>query len=146
MNSPPIFLYLVKLSLNSQREIMSFQTNKSWRNWSSVDRPCEKRQKELLIFKNLFIFNWRISALQYCVVSAVPPHESAWDVCTSPSWASLVAQVVKDPLAMQETQAQSLGQEDPLEKGLATHSSVLAWRMPWTEKSGRQSKGSDTTE
>ena len=44
--------------------------------------------------------------------------------------ASLVAQVVKNPPAMQETQVQSLGQEDPLEKGKATHSSILAWRIP----------------
>ena len=37
---------------------------------------------------------------------------------------------------MQESQVQSLGQEDPLEKGMATHSSILAWRVPWTEESG----------
>ena len=37
---------------------------------------------------------------------------------------------------MQESQVQSLGQEDPLEKGMATHSSILAWRIPWTEESG----------
>ena len=41
--------------------------------------------------------------------------------------------VVKNPPAMEETQAQSLGQEDPLEKGMATYSSLLAWRIPWTE-------------
>ena len=39
--------------------------------------------------------------------------------------------------AMQETWVQSLGQEDPLEKGMETHSSILAWRIPWTEASGR---------
>ena len=56
---------------------------------------------------------------------------------------SLVAQIVKNLPAMQETQIQSLGWEDPLEKELATHSSVLAWRSPWTEEFGRlQSKGS----
>ena len=44
--------------------------------------------------------------------------------------ASLVAQIVKNPSAMQETQVQSLGREDPLEKGMATHSSILAWRIP----------------
>ena len=44
---------------------------------------------------------------------------------------------VKNPPAMEETQVQSLGQEDPLEKGMATHSSILAWRIPWTEKPGR---------
>ena len=49
---------------------------------------------------------------------------------------SLVAQMVKDPLAMQETQVRSLCQEDPLEKGLATHSSILAWGIPWTEEPG----------
>ena len=56
---------------------------------------------------------------------------------------SLVAQMVKNPPAMQETQVQSLGQEDPLEKGMATHSSILALRTPWTEKPGElQSMGS----
>ena len=48
------------------------------------------------------------------------------------SWASLVAQLVKNPPAMQETQLRSLGWEDPLEKGKATHSSILAWRIPRT--------------
>ena len=46
------------------------------------------------------------------------------------SWALLVAQTVKNLLAIQETQVQSLGREDPLEKGMATHSSILAWRIP----------------
>ena len=50
--------------------------------------------------------------------------------------ASLVAQMVKNLPAMQETQVQPLGQEDPLEKGMAMHSSILAWRIPWTEESG----------
>ena len=49
------------------------------------------------------------------------------------SWASLVAELVKNPPAMQDTWVQSLGWEDPLEKGKATHSSILAWRIPWTE-------------
>ena len=48
------------------------------------------------------------------------------------SWTSLVAQLVKNPPAMQETWLQSLGWEDPLEKGKATHSSALAWRISWT--------------
>ena len=52
-------------------------------------------------------------------------------------------QMAKNPLAMQETWVQSLGWEDPLEKGMATHSSILAWRIPWTEELGRlQSTGS----
>ena len=52
------------------------------------------------------------------------------------SWASLVAQTVKDLPAMQETWVRSLGWEDPLEKGMATHSSILAWRIPWTKEPG----------
>ena len=50
--------------------------------------------------------------------------------------ASLVAQQVKNPPAVQETQVQSLCWEDPLEDGMATHSSILAWRIPWTEEPG----------
>ena len=52
------------------------------------------------------------------------------------SWASLVAQLVKNPPAMWETWIRSLGWEDPLEKGKATHSSILAWKIPWTEETG----------
>ena len=51
------------------------------------------------------------------------------------SWTSLVAQMVKNPPAMQETWVRSLGWEDLLEKGKATHSSILAWRIPWTTQS-----------
>ena len=47
------------------------------------------------------------------------------------SWASLVAKLVKNPPAVWETWVRSLGLEDPLEKGEATHSSILAWRIPW---------------
>ena len=49
------------------------------------------------------------------------------------SWASLVAQTVKNSPAMRETWVHSLNWEDPLEEGMATHSSILAWRIPWTE-------------
>ena len=48
----------------------------------------------------------------------------------------LVAHTVKKLPAKQETSVQSLGQEDPLEKGMATHSSILAWEIPWTEEPG----------
>ena len=50
--------------------------------------------------------------------------------------ASMIAQTVKNWPAMQETWVPSLGQEDPLEKGMAAHSSILAWRIPWTEELG----------
>ena len=60
-----------------------------------------------------------------------------------PLWASLLAQTVENLPAMQDIQVQSLGQEEPLEKGMATHPSILAWRIPWTEKPSRlQSMGS----
>ena len=58
------------------------------------------------------------------------------------SWASLVAQMVKNPPTMQETWVQSLGWGDPLEERMATHSNILAWRIPWTEEPDRlQSMG-----
>ena len=52
------------------------------------------------------------------------------------SWASLVAQTVKSPLALWETLVRSLGWEDPLEEAMAPHSSIRAWRIPWTEEPG----------
>ena len=62
------------------------------------------------------------------------------------SWASLVAHMIKNPLAIWETMVQYLGSNDSLEKGTATHSSVLAWRTPWVEEAGRlQTMGSQTT-
>ena len=68
---------------------------------------------------------------------------SSWIRCASNSiWllssdqASLVAQTVKCLPTMQETQVRSLGQEDPLEKEMATHSSILAWKIPWMEEPG----------
>ena len=59
---------------------------------------------------------------------------------TVPTWASLMAQLVKNPPAVQETPVQFLGWADPMEKGLDTHSSILAWKIP------RGHKESDTTE
>ena len=63
------------------------------------------------------------------------------------SWSSLVAQTLKNPPVMWETWVQSLGWEDPLEKEMATHSSILARRIPWTEESdGLPSVGSKRVE
>ena len=67
-------------------------------------------------------------------------NERVWDILV---WASLVAQRVKHLPVMRKTQVRSLDQGDPLEKEMATHSSVLAWRIPWTEEpGGLQSMGS----
>ena len=66
---------------------------------------------------------------------------------TDQGLASLVAQRLKRLPAMQETWVQSLGQEDPLEKEMATHSSILAWKIPWTEEpGGLQSMGSQESD
>ena len=68
-------------------------------------------------------------------------------ICSSHQWAFLVAQRVKNLLAMHKTRVWSGGQEDPLEKGMATHSSILAWRIPWTEEpGGLQTMGSQESD
>ena len=66
-------------------------------------------------------------------------HCNKYELIQSPhalTRASLVAQTLKNPPAMWETWVRSLGQEDPLEEGMATHSSILVWRIPWTEEPG----------
>ena len=57
--------------------------------------------------------------------------------CFSQLWASLVAQTVKNRLPMQGMRVPSLGRDDPLEEGMATHSSILAWETQWTQEPGR---------
>ena len=79
------------------------------------------------------------------VISAIHQHKSVIFIYISPpsKGASLVAQMVKCLPAVQETRVQSLGREDPLEQEMATHSSTLAWKIPWTEEASRlQSMGS----
>ena len=80
----------------------------------------------------LFIFKYRIQIgwLLLCV------SESSKMLKAFVLWTSLVAQLVKNLPVMQETQVLSLGLEDPLEKEMATHCSILAWRIPWTEEPG----------
>ena len=77
----------------------------------------------------------------FCVLYYVPSvHISVYMpikyILITVSWSSLVAQIIKTLPSMQETQVQSLGQRDPLENGMATHSSTFAWRISWTEKPG----------
>ena len=79
-------------------------------------------------------------------LSRVHPLQVVVHLCTLVyciEWVSLVAQMVRNLPPMQGTQVQSLGQKDPLEKGIGTHSSIFAWRIPWNENAGRlQSTGS----
>ena len=67
---------------------------------------------------------------------AVATINSVYFISPMAQMASLVAQMVKNPPAMQETWIWTLGWEDPLEKEMATHSSIPAWRIPWTEEPG----------
>ena len=76
-------------------------------------------------------FLWKHQPLELCQGK----NSSVW--CLPSSRASPVAQMVKNLPALQETQFQSLGRADHLEKDMATHSSILAWRIPWTEEPGR---------
>ena len=62
---------------------------------------------------------------------------SEYTHCNTLAWVSLLARIVKNLPAMQETWVWSMGWEVPLEKGMATHYSILAWRIPWTEEPGR---------
>ena len=67
-------------------------------------------------------------------IQYVPVNPQAPDLTSPSPLTSLMAQMVKYVPVMQETWVQSLDRENPLEKGTATHSSILAWRIPWTEK------------
>ena len=78
------------------------------------------------------------------ILDGIPPYIGRLSKPDCPSWASLIAQLVKNPPAMQETWVQSLVWEDPLEMGIAAHSSILAWGIPWTVYSmGSQRGGHD---
>ena len=86
---------------------------------------------------------WALGAQAACSMACEIFPDQASNSCPLHWWASLVAQRVKNLPAMQETQVQSLGWHDCLGKEMATHSSILAWRIPWTEESGGlQSRGS----
>ena len=77
------------------------------------------------------------------IISIITLSYRLFSLSSKSFWASLVAHTVKDLPAMQETWVRSLGWEDPLEKGMAPHSSILVWRIPWTEEpAGLQSLGS----
>ena len=113
-----------------------------WPTYIPVGFPeCERRGGDLanslgvlsLCWSHPSYSHWPRCALgSMCVAREWHPYE----VTCAPMGAFLVAQMVKNLPAMQETQVWSLGQEDPLEKGLAIHSSILAWRFPWAEEPG----------
>ena len=96
----------------------------------------------LLFFFFLVLCPTNFSCLSsYELWSLFPQFSKTPIICVVPK-SFLVAQMVKNLPAMQESRVHSLGQEDPLEKGMATHSSILAWRIPWSEEPcGLQSMG-----
>ena len=86
------------------------------------DTSCKHQQKNLLETKR--------NITNEKGINSPGRYNDSKYVCTKHQRASLVAQMVKNPPVMRETWAQSLGWEDPLEKDMATHSSILAWRIP----------------
>ena len=98
-------------------------------------------EHQFLFVWKIYFGLWNYAGFQSCISHI----QWTWDIyliSPIPSWSFLVAQSVKNPPAMQETQIQSLCQEDPLGEKMATYSSILAWRIPWREEPGRlQSRG-----
>ena len=120
------------------------------RTWGYCGKHCIKMPflMELTFYKR----NTGTTRITQITIILFTLRKKSTGCCESIYWwalthfgSSLVAQMIKNLPAMQETRFWSLGQEDPLEKGMATHSSILAWRIPWTEEPGRlQSVGSKT--
>ena len=112
---------------------------KEWISRLLVDRHCVPEElrgnrgikrgmsKKKRIKKSLFPLGEELDWLEYCW---------QFELEIMVGWASLVGQMLKNSPEMQETQVRSLGQEEHLEKEMATHVSVLAWRIPWTEEPG----------
>ena len=99
--------------------------------WTSSGLPAYTHLHETE--RNFGVFCRGTLSQLNCLLSRVCEWNEYSYICV---WASLVAQMVKKPPAVQETRVWALGQEDPLEKEMATHSSVLAWRIPWAEEPG----------
>ena len=133
--------------------ILRTQVGKEWNqvtwDFNCVELGTLSKTIKIRLTKQLFNYeNWRDNyGTQASQVKQAPVScKNRWLRCLC---ASLVVQRVKNLPAMQETQVYPLGWEDPWEKEMATHSSILAWRIPWTEEPGRlQSMGSqlDMTE
>ena len=131
-----IFVFWM-LSFKPTFSLSSFTFNKRLFSSSSPSaiRVVSSAYLRLLIF------------LPAILIPACASSSSAFPMMCSAYRASLIAQLVKNLPVVQETRVQFLGQEDPLEKEMATHSSILAWRIPWTEEPGRlQSMGSQESD
>ena len=106
--------------------------------------------KELDKIEKLTTQNSHSIKIEWLSLHAVIHTKMHFSVYSHESWTSLVVQMVKNLPAMQEAWVRSLGWDDPLKKGMAIHSSILAWKIPWTEKCEGYSpwdrKKSNTTE
>ena len=114
-----------------------------WKTWVQSLGWEDPLEKEMAIHSSTIAgkIPWTEEPGRLHVVHGVAKSRTRLSDFTSlhaPRQASLVAQTVKNLPAMQETWVRSLGWEDSLEKGVATHSSILAWRVPWTEEPGGQ--------
>ena len=107
-------MFILKLSIISKILLtLRLLTNLNWESFGYLNNHLKNK-----IHKNRV--NAKIPSIIYII----------------PALYNFVAQIVKNLPAIVETQVQSLGQEDPMEKGMATHSGILAWETPWTEKPG----------
>ena len=141
MNNQGWFLLgLTGLILNSKGLSRVFSSTTIWKHQFFSTQPslwynshiCTCLLEKLWLFLVAVIYHHRLDE-----------HEFEHVQTLGDSGASPVAQMVKNLPAMQETQVRSLGREDSLEKGMPAHSSILAWKIPWTEKPGRlQTMGS----
>ena len=114
-------------------ETIRFNSSQENRNQKRQFDSTSSLSRALLLTKEILA-----SASLVLELPAPPTHCSPWQLFVAPlllCGASLV-KLVKNPPAVQETQVQSLGGKDPLEKEMATHSSILAWKIPWTEQPG----------
>ena len=138
------------LSLKSWEKIVNFsaipfdELKTQIGPWRSI-RGCDFPPEKLTIFKNRNIYkirNWKKKKHFEMLLSREETHTKIWakfffrPFMTLIFRSSPVAQKIKNLPAMQETWVRSLGQEDLMGKGMATHSSILAWRIPWTEEPG----------
>ena len=97
---------------------------------SSFIHNCWNMEAAKMPFRRWMDKLWYIQTVQYYSVQKTNYLSTNKKTWKKPKWASLMAQMVKNPLAMRETLVWSLGWEDPLEEGMANHSSILAWKMP----------------
>ena len=105
--------------------------------WSGLPSPLgEYKNIDVRMYLNLNYYQSKASRHSYrsTYINSMLTTDQRTDVKVVVLWASLVAQSLKHLPAMWETWIRSLGHEDPLEKEMATHSSILAWRIPWTEE------------